>query len=58
MVVHQPVADDVRQYIKRLISAQALDLSKYPDEIYHLLLGDVMEKFQSRVIMIPIKREA
>ncbi|KAF1741279.1 hypothetical protein MXB_3612 [Myxobolus squamalis] len=32
-VVHQPVADDTSQYIKEFIGAQALNLSKYPDDI-------------------------
>ncbi|KAF0989592.1 hypothetical protein HZS_4205 [Henneguya salminicola] len=48
-VVHQPVADDASQ-------AQALDLSKYPDDIYHLLLRKLKDEFQFRAIKIPKKR--
>ncbi|KAF0989175.1 hypothetical protein HZS_1243 [Henneguya salminicola] len=49
-VVHQPVADDASQ-------AQASDLSKYPDDIYHLILREGNDKFQLRAIKIPTKRE-
>ncbi|KAF0990087.1 hypothetical protein HZS_2604 [Henneguya salminicola] len=40
-----------------MLAMQALDLSKYPDDIYPLIVREVNDKFQLRAIKIPTKRE-
>ncbi|KAF1740729.1 hypothetical protein MXB_5219 [Myxobolus squamalis] len=43
---------EANEYVKRYIKTQASDLSKYPDEIYRLLLQDLASQYPSTVITI------